>query len=57
MSEPYVAICAVCGYQWDETAKSTFFLDCPTCTANMVNKFEPEKADVMGDDYDGMPWY
>jgi len=53
----YVAICAACGYQWNESRKSTFDLHCAVCTANMVYQFAPEKADKMGGDYDGLPWY
>ena len=53
----YVSICACCGYQWDETAKHTFVLDCPVCRANMIYKYEPTKQEVMGDEYDGIPWY
>jgi rubrerythrin len=53
----YVAICAICGYQWNETATSTFELDCPLCDSNMVHKYEPLKPNVMGEDYDGQPWY
>ena len=58
MSETvYTAICAVCGYQWDETAESTFFLFCPACDANMVNRCAPTKPDEMGEDYDVVPWF
>jgi hypothetical protein len=66
-------ICAACGYQWDQScvlvrvhsgpdcpgrlAPSTFYENCPTCEANMVHVYEPEKAETMGEDFDGMPWY
>ena len=56
-SDCYVAICAACGYQWNETKESTFELECPSCTANMVHKAAFNKPEVMGDDYDGMPWF
>jgi len=56
-SNCYVANCAACGYQWNEARKSTFEIDCPICTANLVRKYEPDKADKMGEDYDGVPWY
>lgn len=55
--DSYVAICAACGYQWNETQKSTFELDCPACEANLVHRYAPDKADRMGEDYDGVPWY
>jgi len=66
-------ICAACGYQWDQQVEmlpsysdggrkgqsiaSTFALECPTCTANMVHQYAPDKQDTMGAEYDGMPWY
>ena len=53
----YVAICAACGYQWNETAKSTFYLFCPVCESNMVHKHAPDKQEKTGEDYDGFPWY
>lgn len=56
-SHCYVAICAACGYQWDETSESTFHLFCPVCDCNHCHRYEAEKADKMGEDYDGLPWY
>jgi predicted RNA-binding Zn-ribbon protein involved in translation (DUF1610 family) len=56
-TQTYVAICAACGYQWNETADSTFFLNCPTCGANLCHKHEPDKAEAMGEEFDGAPWY
>ena len=54
----HTLICGACGYQWDESMfHSTFNLYCPACEANMVYKFEPTKEQVMGEDYDGQPWY
>lgn len=53
----YVAICAACGYQWDETAESTFELECKSCNANIVHESAFDKTIVMGDDYDGVPWF
>jgi hypothetical protein len=57
-SKTRVLICAACGYQWnDEGSGSTFELNCPACEANMVNVHAPQKKRVMGNDYDGMPWF
>ena len=53
----YIAVCAVCGYQWNENAISTFALYCPTCNSNMVFESDFDKPKDMGEDYDGKPWY
>jgi predicted nucleic acid-binding Zn-ribbon protein len=55
--QEYVAICAACGYQWNESAESTFNLNCPTCGANLCHKHDPDKDAKMGEDFDGVPWY
>lgn len=66
-------VCGACGYQWDEECKikkaypgpmepavlvaDVFELDCPVCDANMVNVYAPEKEEIAGDYYDGLPWF
>ena len=54
----HTLICGACGYQWDESMfLSTFELCCPACEANMVHLYAQGKAEAMGDEYDGQPWY
>lgn len=50
-------ICAACGYQWDDTASNAFTMYCPVCDANSVKYYWPEKQEVMGDNYDCLPWF
>jgi len=53
-------VCASCGYQWDENmylSQSVFEMFCPVCDANMVHRYSSTKEDIMGEDYDGLPWF
>jgi hypothetical protein len=53
----YIAICAICGYQWNETAPNVHDLRCEVCLHYLVFVYSESKQEVMGDDYDGLPWF
>jgi len=50
-----VAICEICGYQWntgEERFTTTFFLFCPVCDSNLVHQMEKKDNPE-----DGKPWF